>query len=36
MTQGIMIWVLLMGIVGLSWVLVLDMLGHDHHPCDNR
>jgi hypothetical protein len=36
MTQGIIVWVMLMGIVGLSWVIVLDILGNEHHPCNNR
>jgi len=35
MTQ-VIVWMLLMGIVGLSWVIVLDILGNDHHPHDNR
>ena len=37
MTQGVIIGVLLMGLVGLIWVMVLDILGgSDHHPRDNR
>lgn len=36
MTQGIIAWVLLMGLVGLIWVIVLDILGDSHHPHDNR
>jgi len=35
MTQ-VIVWMLLMGIVGLSWVIVLDILGNDLHPHDNR
>jgi len=29
-------WVLLMGLVGLVWVIILDFLGDGHHPHDNR
>jgi len=36
MTQGVIVGVLLMGLVGLIWVMVLDILGSDHHPRDNR
>ena len=36
MTQGVIIGVLLMGLVGLIWVMVLDILGGDHHPRDNQ
>jgi len=36
MTQWIFVWVLLTGLVGLIWVIVLDILGGDHHPRDNR
>ena len=36
MTQGIIVWVLLMGIVELSRVILLDILGNDHHLCDNQ
>jgi hypothetical protein len=36
MTQGIIVGVLLMGLLGLIWVIVLDILGNDHHPHDNR
>ena len=28
--------VLLIGLLGLIWVIVLDILGDDHHPHDNR
>ena len=35
MTQPI-VWTLLIGLVGLIWVMVLDILGDDHHPHDNR
>jgi hypothetical protein len=35
MTQ-VIVWMLLMGIVGLSWVIILDILGNDLHPHDNR
>jgi hypothetical protein len=28
--------VLLMGLVGLIWVMVLDILGNDHHSRDKR
>jgi hypothetical protein len=28
--------VLLMGLVGLIWVIVLDILGDDHHPHDKQ
>jgi hypothetical protein len=36
MTQGMIVWVLLMGLVGLIWVIVLDILGDDHHTHDNQ
>jgi hypothetical protein len=36
MTQGVIIGVLLTGLVGLIWVMVLDILGSDHHPRDNQ
>ena len=36
MTQGMIVWVLLMGLVGLIWVIVLDMLGDGHHTHDKR
>ena len=36
MTEWIFVWVLLMGLVGLVWVIVLDLLGDDHHSHDNR
>jgi len=36
MTEWIYVWVLLIGLVGLIWVIVLDLLGGDHHPRDNR
>jgi hypothetical protein len=36
MTQEVIVGVLLMGLAGLIWVMVLDILGDDHHPHDNR
>ena len=36
MTQGVIVGVLLMGLAGLIWVIVLDILGGDHHTHDNR
>ena len=36
MTQGIIVGVLLAGLVGLIWVIVLDILGDAHHRHDNR
>jgi hypothetical protein len=36
MTQWMIVWVLLMGLVGLIWVMVLDFLGDGHHPHDKR
>ena len=36
MTQGIIVWVLLMGLVGLIWVIVLDILGDDRHTYEKR
>ena len=36
MTQGVIVWVLLMGLVGLIWVIVLDMLGDRHHTHGKR
>ena len=35
MTQPI-VWTLLIGLVGIIWVMVLEILGDDHHPHDNR
>lgn len=36
-TQEIIVWVLLlMGLVGLIWVMVLAILGGDHHTHDKR
>jgi hypothetical protein len=35
MTQEIIV-VLLVALVGLIWVIVLSILGGDHHPRDNR
>jgi hypothetical protein len=36
MTQGVIVGVLLMGLVGLIWVMVLDIHGGDHRLHDNR
>ena len=36
MTQGIIVGMLLMGLVGLIWVMVLDILGDKHHRHDKR
>ena len=36
MTQGSFVWVLLIGLVGIIWVMVLDRLGDDRHPHDKR
>ena len=36
MTQGMIVWVLLMGLAGLIWVIVLDILGDIHHTHDKR
>ena len=36
MTQGVIVGVLLTGLMGLVWVIVLDLLGDDHHRHDNR
>jgi hypothetical protein len=36
MTQEVIVGVLLMGLVGLIWVMVLDILGDDHRPHHNR
>jgi hypothetical protein len=36
MTQGIIVWVLLIGLVGLIWVMVLDILCYDDHSHDKR
>jgi len=35
MTQAIE-WTLVIGLVGLIWVIVLDILGNRHHSHDNR
>jgi hypothetical protein len=36
MTQGVIVGVLLTGLMGLIWVIVLDLLGGDHHLRENR
>jgi hypothetical protein len=36
MTQGMIVWLLLMGLLGLIWVIVLDILGDNHHIHDKR
>jgi len=36
MTQDIIMWVLLLGLVGLIWVMVLAILDEGHHRYDNR
>ena len=36
MTQDIIVWALLVGLVGLIWVMALAVLGDDHHAHDNR
>jgi hypothetical protein len=36
MTQGVIVGVLLTGLMGLIWVIVLDLLGDDRHSHDNR
>jgi hypothetical protein len=36
MTQGMIVGVLLLGLLGLIWVIVLDILGGDRHPRYNR
>jgi hypothetical protein len=36
MTQGVIVGVLLTGLMGLIWVIVLDLLGDDHHSHDSR
>jgi hypothetical protein len=36
MTQGVIVGVLLTGLMGLLWVIVLDLLGNNHHSHDNR
>ncbi|HEV8327545.1 MAG TPA: hypothetical protein VGQ08_08670 [Nitrospiraceae bacterium] len=36
MTHGVIVGVLLTGLMGLIWVIVLDLLGDDHHSHDNR
>ena len=35
MTQAL-VWTLLIGLVGLIWVMVLGIRGNDHHPHDKR
>jgi hypothetical protein len=35
MAQEIIV-VLLAGLIGVIWVIVLDIFGDDHHPHDNR
>lgn len=36
MTQEIIVGALLAGLVGLIWVMVVDILGADHHSQDNQ
>ena len=36
MTQGVIVWVLLIGLAGLIWVMVLDILCYDHHSHDKQ
>ena len=35
-TQEIIMWTLLAGLVGLIWVMALAILGDNHHAHDNR
>jgi hypothetical protein len=36
MTQGVIVGMLLMGLGGLIWVIVLDILGDKHHRHDKH
>jgi len=36
MTQEIIVWSLLLALIGLIWVLVLAILGDDHHIQDRE
>jgi hypothetical protein len=36
MTQGVIVGVLLTGLMGLLWVIVLDLLSNNHRSHDNR
>ena len=36
MTQDIIVWALLAGLVGLVWVMAIAILGQDHYTRDNR
>ena len=36
MTEGSIVWVLLLGLVGIIWVMVLDILGGKRHTHDKR
>jgi hypothetical protein len=36
MTQGVIVWVLLIGLAGLIWVMVLDILCYDPHSHDKQ
>jgi hypothetical protein len=36
MTQGVIVWVLFIGLAGLIWVMVLDILCYDHHSHDKQ
>ena len=36
MTQDIIVWALLAGLVGLIWVMAIAILGQDHYAHDNR
>lgn len=36
MTQEIIVWALLAGLIGLIWVIAVDILSTDHHSQDNQ
>ena len=36
MTEEIIVWALLAGLVGFIWVMIVDILGADHHSQDNQ
>ena len=36
MTHGVIVGVLLTGLMGLIWVIVLDLLGDNHRSHDNK
>lgn len=36
MTEEIIVWALLAGLAGFIWIMIVDILGADHHSRDNQ